>query len=175
MPSPPVAGAGWPRRLPGGPRWALAGGWYGYGYTRRGMEDLRSRLTLEHEALRGLTQRLSRDLQEGDRAAANATLDTLVQRFRRCVRDREDRLLPHLEEVTGVGALGRSSAMRSEHRVLLDLLAGIERAVSRGDLVVADIDLRELAVTLELHMKKEHSIVDLLLANLPRNTLAADA
>ena len=82
------------------------------------MEDLLQKMALEHRALRGLAAQLARDLDGGDKASATGTLQTLAQRFRSCVRDREERLLPRLEELTGVGALSRASAVRSEHRVL---------------------------------------------------------
>lgn len=126
------------------------------------MQEIRLQLAKEHEAWRGLIATLSRALGEGRVDTAVTTLDSLAQRFRRSVRDEEERILPAFEQVTGVAALSRAAAARSEHRVLLDLLGGIERAVNRGDLAVAEIDLRELNVTLELHMRKELQIVELL-------------
>ena len=134
------------------------------------MEDLLQKIALEHRALRGLASQLSRDLEGGDKASATGTLHTLAQRFRTCVRDREERLLPRLEELTGIGALTRAAAVRSEHRVLLDLLGIVEKSVSRGDLVVAAIDLKELLAALELHLRKEEGIADLLHKNRTRRT-----
>jgi hypothetical protein len=134
------------------------------------MVDLVQKIALEHGALRGLAAQLSRDLAEGSKALSMATLHTLAQRFRACVRDREEHLLPGLEELTGVGALSRAAAVRSEHRVLLDLLGLVEKAVNRGDLVVAAIDLRELIAALELHLRREEGIVQLLQKNRPRQS-----
>jgi hemerythrin HHE cation binding domain-containing protein len=136
------------------------------------MEELRSKLVLEHEALRGLTAQLACDLRAQDDQASTATLNALVQRFRRCVREREEQLLSRLEQLTGVAALTRAAAMRSEQRVILDLLAGIELAVGRGDLLVAEVDLRELSVALELHMKKEDGITSLLSGGLAEASVA---
>src|SRR5262249_29375404 len=126
------------------------------------MEDLRMRLEREHDAWRGLVADLARDLEGGDGNQAVASLNALGYRFRRSGREEEERVLPALEQLTGVAAFSRAAAARSEHRVLLDLLGGIERAVTASDLVVAAIDLRELAVTLELHMRKELQMIDLL-------------
>jgi hypothetical protein len=125
------------------------------------MDGLRRKLELQHDELRGHTAELSRTLRSGDVAAAMSATHALLFTFRRSVREVEERVLPRLEELTGVGALSRASAARSEHRVLLDLLRGLERAVARGDLSVAAIDLREVDVTLELHWKKECNIADL--------------
>ena len=122
------------------------------------MEDLASRLSHEHEQLRGRTVALAGHLQAGEAHSAVAALDVLALNFRRLVREQEERVLRVLEPMSGVGAVSRASAVRSEHRVLLDLLSVIERSVTAGDLAVAHIDLREWLATLDVHMKRERSL-----------------
>ena len=119
-------------------------------------------MTREHEAWRGLLANLATALRDGHAELAIGALDAFARRFRQWVRNEQEQLLPALEQLIGVAALSRAATARSEHRVLLDLLASVESAVGRGDTLVAEIDLRELCVTLELHMRKELHIADLL-------------
>jgi uncharacterized protein (DUF2249 family) len=116
--------------LEAGPRWRVE-------IARRGASEEPGEITeaieWDHDRLDRLERTASDAWGAGDAPAAEAAFAMFAHGLRRHVGFEEALIFPEFERRTGVAPdRGPTSAMREEHRRILDLVAAIERAIGSG-------------------------------------------
>ncbi len=122
------------------------------------MECLATRLQREARLIESLRTVVQRYVGT-DTVAADAALSALGKHLRRQIQIEEHSLFPAIEERVGDPHFEPTRRMRREHRVILDLLGGIERGLAANNLDAVCGDLCELGAALRAHVEEETRVI----------------
>ena len=122
------------------------------------MECFTTRLARETRLIESL-RALVRRYVGTDPVAADAAMVALGQHIRRQIQLEEHALFPAIEERLGDACFEPTARMRREHRVILELLGGIERGLAAGHLNAVAGDLSELTAALRAHLAEEQRVI----------------
>ena len=123
------------------------------------METISLRLVREDRLIEGLRMVVERYV--GDRLPERASdaLVTLADHLRARIQLEEKQLFPAIEALVGVPDFAPTQRMRRQHRVLFELVVGIEAALGDGNFAAAAGDLRELCAALHTHAEEERRVL----------------
>jgi hypothetical protein len=123
------------------------------------METTAQTLLREGRMIEGLQALVERYVGERMPARAQEALTTLAGRMRVRIRVEEEELFPRLEALVDTAEFSPTARMRRQHRVLLELVDGIELAIREGNLIAAAGDLCELRAALHTHLEEERRVL----------------